>query len=87
MRRAEILTPELKQINQNFVKDCEICDRYKRTRPRPVVSLPLARRFNEVIAMDPKVVKNGSLYFIHFIDLLTRFSSAEVIYRKLQKLW
>ena len=32
--------------------------------------------------MDLKVVKNGSLYFIHFIDLFTRFSRAQVIHRK-----
>ena len=76
MRRAGVLTPELKRINQNVVKDCEIRKRYKKNRPRPVVSLPLARRFNEVIAMDLKVVKNGSLYFIHFIDLFTRISRA-----------
>ena len=31
--------------------------------------------------MDLKVVKNGSLYFIHFIDLFTRFSRAQVIHR------
>ena len=81
MRRAGV-TPELKQINQNVVKDCEIGNRYKKTRPRPVVSLPLARRLNEVTAMDLKVVKDGSLYFIHFIDLFTRFSRAQVIHRK-----
>ena len=61
---------------------CEICNRYKKTRPRPVVSLPLARGFNEVIAIDLKVVKNGSLYFIHFIDLFTRFFRAHVFHRK-----
>ena len=82
MRRAGVLTPELKRINQNVVKDCEICNRYKKTRPRPVVSLPLARRFHEVTAMDLKIVKNGSLYFIHSIDLFTRFSRAQVIHRK-----
>ena len=80
MRRAGVLTPELKRTNQNVVKDCKICNRYKKTLPRPVVSLPLAGRFNEVIAMDLKVVKNGSLYFIHFIDLFTRFSKTKVIH-------
>ena len=81
MRQAGVLTPELKRINQNVVKDCKIRKRYKKTRPRPVASLPLARRFNEVIAIDLKVF-NGSLYVIHFIDLLTRFSRAQVIHRE-----
>ena len=81
MRRAGVLTPELKRFNQNVVKDCEICNRYKMTRPRPVVSLSLARRFSEAIAMDLKVVKNRSLFFIHFIDLFTRFFKTQVIHR------
>ena len=52
MRRTKILTLELKRVDQNVVKDCEICNRYKKTRPHPVVSLSLVTRFNEVIAVD-----------------------------------
>ncbi|XP_072169476.1 uncharacterized protein [Diadema setosum] len=33
---------------------CEVCKRYKKTPPRPAVSLPLARQFNDVVAMDLK---------------------------------
>ena len=33
---------------------CEICKRYKRTNGRPVVGLPLASSFNEVVCMDLK---------------------------------
>ena len=82
MGRAEVFTPELKRINQNVVKECEKCDRYNRARLRSKASLPLARRFNELIAMELKVVKNGSLYFIHIIDLFTRFSRAQAVHRK-----
>ena len=82
MRRAEVLTPDLKRINQNIVKDCGISIRYKRTRPRQAVNLPLERRFNEVITLDLKVVKNGSLCFIHFTDIFSRFSRAQIIHRK-----
>ena len=32
--------------------------------------------------MDLKVVKKGSLYFVHFVDLFTRFSRAQVIHRE-----
>ena len=98
MKRAGVLIRELKRINQNVVKDCEICNRYKKTRPHPVVSLPLARRFNEVIAMDLKVVKNGSLYFIHFVVFLPDFpehrlyienprNCGECLYNKLDSKW
>ena len=87
MRRVGVLIPELKRINQNVVKDCEICNRYKRTHPRPVVSLPLARRFNEVIAMDLKVVKNGSLYLSILLIYLPDFPEHRLYIEKLQKLW
>ena len=33
---------------------CNTCKKYRRTPSRPVVSLPLARDFNEVVAMDLK---------------------------------
>ena len=86
MRRTEVFTSELKLINQNVVKDCELCNRHKKIRPIPVVSLPLARRLNEVIAMDLEVVKNGSLYFIHFIDL-PDFPEHRLYIEKPKKLW
>jgi len=83
MRRAEILTPELKKLNIEIAVNCDICKLYKRSPPRPVVALPIASKFNDVVAMDLKVfsLKNG-VYFIHYIDLFTRFSKASVIKSK-----
>ncbi len=61
---------------------CEICKKYKKTPARPVVCLPLATKFNEVVAMDLKEWKKGSIYFLHLIDMATRFSLACVIKQK-----
>ena len=36
------------------VVSCEICKRYGKTPPRPVVAMPLARSFNEAVAMELK---------------------------------
>lgn len=52
----------------------------KKTKPRPIVCLPLASRFNQAVAMDLTVFRNGSLYFIRFIDLFT--SKARVLRSK-----
>ena len=60
---------------------CEICKRYKKAPARPVVSLPLASEFNEVVAVDLEEWKHN-VYFLHMIDLATRFSLASVIRRK-----
>ena len=59
---------------------CAVCVKYKRTPPRPVVSFPLATCFNEVVAMDLKVIC-GKLV-LHLIDHATRYSAALVIPNK-----
>ena len=75
LRRAEILTPELKKLNIETAVNCDICKLYKRSPPRPVVALPIASKFNDVVAMDLKVFSlTKGIYFIHYIDLFTRFS-------------
>ena len=55
--------------------------RCKRTPPTPIILLPLATRFNQVIAMDLK--KFGDVYFLHLIDPFTRFCKSKVITRKI----
>ena len=47
----------MKKIRQ-FLKDIDskydLCKRYKKSKPRPVIGFSLARDFNDVIAMDLK---------------------------------
>ena len=43
--------------------------------------MPLANKFNQVIAMDLKHSKDG-VYFLYLIDLFSRFSLSQVITRK-----
>jgi len=54
---------------------CNICKQYKKSPPTPVVSLPLAKEFNDVVAMDLIVITHG-VYILHIIDLFTRYSVA-----------
>ena len=70
------------KIVERVSDDCDICTKYKRTPSRPVVSLPLAKEFNETIAIDLKEWENGKVYFLHVIDVATRFSRSAVIYSK-----
>ena len=65
-------------------ENCQVCKRFKRTAVRPVVSLPIATEFNEVVAMDLKIWKNG-IYFLHLINMATRFNIASVIRKRIQK--
>ena len=73
----------MKKINKDIADSCETCLRYKKTKPRPIVSAPLANKFNDVIAMDLKVLSRNHSYIIYFIDLFTRFMRGCVLKRKL----
>ncbi|CAF2215336.1 unnamed protein product [Rotaria magnacalcarata] len=73
--------------DDNFLKmidecseNCDICRKYKKACPRPVVGLPLAREFNDTVAMDLKDI--GSYKILHLIDHATRYSAACVVKNK-----
>ena len=57
LKNAEHSDDEISQIVDNISAEYETCKRYKKTPPTPVVSLPLATRFNEVVAMGLKKSK------------------------------
>ena len=82
LKSADVLDKESEEKITEITENCTICKRYKKTPSRPAVCLPLATRFNETVAMDLKEFKPG-IYFLHVIDLYTRFSLAKVIKRKL----
>lgn len=58
---------------EGIYSSCETCKLYAKTPARPVVSLPMATRFNEMVAMDLKVLKDKR-YILHMIDMFTRLS-------------
>ena len=43
---------ELFNVIKDLERSCEVCIRYRRSNPRPVVGLPMAQVFNECVAMD-----------------------------------
>ena len=61
---------EVEEVTEN----CDVCKKYKRSPPTPVVSLSLASRFNEVVAMD--LIEVHGKYVLHLIDLFARYSAA-----------
>lgn len=80
---AGIEDSEYDTLIEDISNNCEICLKYKRVPSRPVVSIPLARDFNEAVAMDLKEWdKIGNVWFLHLIDMATRFSVSTVIYSK-----
>ena len=67
---------------ENLDKTCEFCLKHKsRVKPHRKVGLPQGTMFNEVVAMDLKLLKCQT-WIVHFIDTVTRFSVASSIQNK-----
>ena len=64
--------------------DCETCLRYKKNKPRPIVGMPLASTFNELVAIDIKEIRGNKV--LHMIDHATRYSVASLLSAKKQKI-
>ena len=73
---CEELVREIKDVTAN----CQICLEYRKTPPKPVVGLPLATRFGQLVAMDLK--QFGKVHLLHLIDHATRLSGGCVVRTK-----
>ena len=84
---------KLKDQIYEVSRNCVICQIYKRPSPHPVVGLPLAIEFNEVVAMDLKQCEGD--WILHLVDHVSRYSAAalikskrkEVIIEHIFKIW
>ena len=64
-----------------------ICIKHKRTKLRPVVGFPLAKTFNETMAMDLKECSHDKkIWLFHVIDHVARYSVSCVITSKKKEL-
>lgn len=59
---------------RNIENACKFCLKHKKEVPRKKVSLPKANNFNDIIALDLKMLDDKS-WVLHIIDVLTRYSS------------
>lgn len=65
-------------ILEQIVQECDICQRYRKTKPKPAVGLLLASKYNETVAVDLHELEPGVWYF-HIIDHFTRFSAGNIL--------
>ena len=54
IKDSGIKNSELERAVEKVSKECDTCRRFQKAKPRPVVCLPMASKFNEAIAMDLK---------------------------------
>lgn len=81
IKSAGITDGHLKQEIAKVTEDCDTCKRYKKPASRPVVSIPLATKFNKTVSMDLK--KWNDIYFLVLVDVGTRYTQAAVVKDKL----
>ena len=75
LKEVKSWSPKVKEIVGKIHSRCKTCKLFSPTPPRPVVSLPAASDFNEVLTLDLKEVKVESYkYIFHMIDGFTRLT-------------
>ena len=71
---AKIEDNESHSLVEEITNGCDTCVKFKRTPSRPIVSMNMASEMNDIVALDLKEYKKNDIYFLHMIDLATRFS-------------
>ena len=56
---------------------CDICKKYQKQSLKPAVYRPMAKRFNDIVAIDIKYIKDQPV--LHLIDCQTRFSTSTIV--------
>ena len=81
LKDAGYCTENYQEIIDVLYKQCTTCELFQNTPDRPVVAMPEANSFCELVVMDLKVWRMG-LYILHIIDAFSRLSISAVIRRK-----
>lgn len=74
---AGVKNPGLRKVVDMVSRECTVCCKLKKAKPHPIVCIPMASKFNDVISMDLKVWSN--CYFLVIVYLATRYCTAMVI--------
>ena len=81
LKDAQMWEEEYQVVLDKLYASCEICLKFSKTPSKPVVSLSLAKSFNDVVAMDLKEWRKGT-YILYLIDMFSRFTVARWIRNK-----
>ena len=72
LKDAGVWRDDYEQTISEIDPKCELCKTYAKTPPKPVVSMPMAKEFNDKVAMDLKQM-NG-LWILHILDMWSRYT-------------
>ena len=95
VRNSKYSDKELLDCIEQCCDECAICQKYKKAPSRPIVSMPIATNFNQVVCMDLKEFVHHKTWIFHLIDAATRYSAAclintkhrDMIVKKIFQIW
>ena len=64
---------------QECSDNCQVCRKYQRSFQNPVVSMPVASQFNEVVCMDLKRHMHNRIWVLHLSDSAVRYSATYLV--------
>jgi hypothetical protein len=70
MKDAGVWREEFQDCVRDIYDTCQLCKMYASTPARPVVAMPMAKNFNEKVAMDLK--KWREKWILHLVDMWSR---------------
>ena len=82
LQDAGVFDDDCQKVLNDLNENCDLCLKMKKTPSRPVVSLPIASKFDEVVVMDLKEWVKNKTWFLHLIDAATRLTLSAVIHDK-----
>ena len=77
LKHANRTSKEYLEAVDKVTESCKICIKFKRARPRPVVSMPLASTFNETVYKNFEIFQG--VYFLVIVDLATRYCFSDSV--------
>ena len=72
MKDAKAWHAGLEKHLDKIISQCVGCIKKKRNPAKPVVGLPMAKEFNEKVAIDLK--KWNNKYILHMVDMYSRLT-------------
>ena len=69
---------------EKILNSCQVCEKLGQLSRRPIVSFPHSESSNETISLDlHQISSTPTKWYVHIIDMYTRFSEAEMISNKM----
>ena len=72
LKQSKLYDVTVQSCIDEIYANCDICLQTAKTPARPVVCMPMAQEFNDVISIDLKLWRGK--YILHMIDMFTRYS-------------